>query len=393
MNVFSPSARIRQVNQPPISVVMDKVRELRESGVEMISMAQATPWYGPPESSVKHFQKLLLGEKCDSRIHSYSPDPGFISTRKAVTDDFQARRGISLDPACEIHITCGASQAFFSALTTVTDTGDRVIVLEPYYFDHVFAIRFSDLSLVSMPMKIENNRWILPRKALENEIPLAKALVLVNPGNPTGAVLSEKELLWLSNYTRENNCFLLIDETYERFNYSGSTWHPRQEKKKPRHILTFGSFSKSLGMPGWRIGYLFGEAELLSEALKVQDSVVICPPAPSQLLLESAIKEKGWIKARSEDVRRRKILCKEAMERTIGLEWMETGGGFFTLARINSGRPSMDVVMELIDKYSLATIPGSAFGPSGEYHIRISFGCLSDEDLPKAMEILSSVEI
>jgi aminotransferase len=369
---------------------MDMVRQMRAEGRQVNSMAQAAPWYGPPEEALE----LLAARLGDLSTHCYGPDPGFLSTRIAVAEDLRDRRSIELDHGSELHITCGASQAFLSALIAVTDAGDPALVIDPWYFDHVFAIRFCNLELRVASMEAAHEGWRFPRAAIEKELEEdLRALVLVNPGNPTGCVLTEEELRWLAEATADAGCFLLIDETYERFNFTGSSWHPWQEPGRAPNCLTFGSFSKSLGIPGWRIGYLFGDAALLEQALKVQDSAVICPPTPSQLLVESSLRQRDWIEAKSAAVRRRLDLCREAMSTASGLEWREPGGGFFTLASLPEGMDDTAAAMRLLEEHSVATIPGSAFGPGGAGHLRVSFGCLSDEEIGPAMGALSEVRL
>lgn len=376
-----------KVHMPPIHPIMNRVREMRERKETIFSMAQAVPWYGPPVQAVTEFRKRM-----DSPgFNFYSPDPGLPSTRAALAEHIRIRRGISLDPDTQLHLTCGASQAFLSALLSVADPGDRAVVLEPYYFDHVFALKFSDLKTDSIPM-IEGTGWEIPWAELERSIPSASVMVLVNPGNPTGAALSEQEIRRIVKLTGENDCALIIDETYERFNFTGSSFHPWQEEKAD-HVLTLGSFSKSYSLSGWRLGYLFGAGHVLEEALKVQDSVVICPPTPSQFLLEECLKVHGWVEQRSEEVRHRLNLCRKAMESSAGLEWREAGGGFFTLAEIPEEMNSYKLAEYLIDEYSIATIPGDAFGSAGKGHLRFSFGCLSDEELEPAMKALASVDL
>lgn len=372
---------------PPIHSIMNKVRKMRGSGQEIFSMAQAVPWYGPPQKAVE-----AMKQEMGSRgFHFYSPDPGLMSTRVALSREISNRRGINLDPAKELHLTCGASQAFVSALMAVTDPGDRAIVLEPYYFDHVFAIQFSNLELDSIPM-VEHSEWGVPWKKLKERIPGARVMVLVNPGNPTGASLTEEEIRGIVKLTGENGCTLIIDETYERFNFTGSRHHPWMETNQ-EHVLTLGSFSKSFSLSGWRLGYLFGAGHILEQALKVQDSVVICPSTPGQILLEQCLNLDGWVENRSAEVEHRLHLCKNAMKQSKGLEWREAGGGFFTLAKTPDGMDTYALADHLIDKYAIATIPGDAFGDTGKHHLRFSFGCLADEELIPAMSSLASVDI
>lgn len=389
MNRLEPSVRMTSIEMPPIAAIMGRIAEMREAGRVVYSLAQAVPWYSPPRVSLDS----LRGMMSDPAMHRYSPDPGYPSTRRAVAGEFLRRRGIDLDPMRQLHLTCGASQAFLSALLAATSVGDRVAVIEPYYFDHVFAIEFSGLDLVSIPMREENGRWEMPLDEILEALPELAALVLVNPGNPTGTVIPDRMMRQLTEAAGESGTFLLIDETYERFVFTGDGWHPWQEGETS-HVCTFGSFSKSLGMPGWRLGYLFGSERMLEQAIKVQDSVVICPPSPSQFLLESALAEKDWIERHSCEVMRRRNLCREALTRGRGnLQWREAGGAFFTLAAYPGGMPSTEAAMHVLERYGIGTIPGSAFGPSGEGHLRVSFGCLCDEDVKPVMELLGRVTV
>jgi aspartate/methionine/tyrosine aminotransferase len=386
MNSFSPSERMRAINMPPISEIMGRIAELKSSGRRIYSMAQAAPWYSPPSNALDAFTTELQ----KPFVHRYGPDPGFPWARKSVTDDFRKRREIDLDPDCEIHLTCGASQAFLSALLTASMPGDSVAVIEPYYFDHVFAIKFSDLGLRSIPLIEDNGGWAIPLDELNRVLKEVSALVIVNPGNPTGKVIPDTVMKQITDMTADTGTFLIIDETYERFVFTGDSWHPWQDAHR-RHVLTLGSFSKSLGMPGWRLGYLFGSADLLEQAIKVQDSVVICPPSPSQFLLEKALLEVDWITDMSNGVEYRLGLCRKALGGSSALEWRDAGGAFFTLAAFQSSMSSKEASLYLLDEYGLGTIPGSAFGKAGENHLRISFGCISDEDIVPAMKLLEEV--
>ncbi len=384
MGPFTASRRVSGIVPPPIAAVMDRVREMKASGRRVVSMAQAAPWYGPPETALAALAAGIAGPG----ISAYTPDEGQLSTRRAVTEDFRRRRGIDLDPSGEIHLTCGASQAFLGALLTVTDPGDRVLLVEPWYFDHEFAVRFGGLVPVSARMRAAAGRWVFPADEVESLLGSVRAVVIVNPGNPTGMVLTDGELQALTEACAAAGTFLLLDETYERFNFTTHRAHPWSSGRRPAHVLTFGSFSKSLGMPGWRLGYLFGEAGLLKQALKVQDSAVICPPAPAQALLELALPVEGWIEARAAEVLAARNSCRSVLLRGRSLGWTESDGAFFTMSPLPPGRNSVEESLRILDGYGLATIPGSAFGPAGEGCLRISFGCLAPDNLGEAMDLL-----
>lgn len=375
------------MGEPPVASVMKRFRDLRAAGRDVISMAQATPWFGPPPAALAALEERLG----DPEVHRYGPDEGLESSRIALAGDLLSRRGIEVDPETELHLTCGASQAFLGALAATADPGDRVVLVEPWYFDHEYAARLLSLEVMTVRARENADGWRLPLDEVLRKVADASALVLVSPGNPTGAVIPGREIEEISNACDRWGCRLLLDETYERFDFTGSGGHPWAGGKPP-HVLTFGSFSKSLGMSGWRLGYLFGDREILAQCLKVQDASVICPPTAPQVMMEAAIGDAGWADAAARGVRARMEACMASVAEARGLEWRRTDGGFFTLAA-TPGMSSGEACDALLDRYGIATIPGSVFGPAGECHVRLSFGCLSDSDLEKVCERLASVDL
>lgn len=381
------SARVSSIGEPPVASVMKRFRELRASGRDVISMAQATPWFGPPPAALAALEERLA----DPELHRYGPDEGLESSRAALAGDLLLRRGIELDPCSELHLTCGASQAFLGALAAVADPGDKVVLVEPWYFDHEYAARLLSLDVTSVRARETTDGWQVPLDEVLMKAADAAAIVLVTPGNPTGSVIPECEIEDISNACDRWGCRLLIDETYERFDFTGSGGHPWAHGK-PSHVLTFGSFSKSLGISGWRLGYLFGDREIMAECLKVQDASVICPPTAPQMMMEAVVGDAVWACEALAGIRARMEACRGAAVEARGLEWREVDGGFFTLAA-TPGMSSVEACDILLEQYGIAAVPGSAFGPAGEGHVRLSFGCLSDIDLEKACERLASVDL
>ena len=385
MNSPPVSRRVLDTPSPAIAEVMGLAGQMTALGRRVFSMAQATPWYGPPEGALE----ALSARLAEPRTSMYSPDEGFLSTREAVARDMASRRGIRLDPGTEIHLTVGASQAFLSALLAVTDPGDRVLLVEPWYFDHEYAVRFAGLVRDGAAMTAGPGGWEFPMEDILGRIPGSRCLVLVDPGNPTGALLSGGELDALVEACARSGTFLLLDETYERFRFAPGSSHPWSAGARPGHVITFGSFSKTFGMPGWRLGYLFGDSGILGHALKVQDSAVICPPAPSQIMLERALESGGWVEERLAGLKSRLDACRSAVRASDALGWVEPGGGFFAMVRLPPGVASRDAARILLLEHGIAAVPGSAFGPAGEGFLRLSFGCLPDADIEPAMAALS----
>jgi aminotransferase len=382
MTRIQPSQRVRKIVRPPIAEVAEAAHRRERHGHRVIRLSQAVPWYGPPPWAIEAVKKRLH----EPVMHRYSPDTGLDDVKSLAAERWFDRRGISLDPVGELHLTCGASQAFVGALTVAADPGQRVILTDPYYFDHLFAVHFLGLEPVFVPMIETDEGFSLDLDRVHDAIHQgAAALVIVDPANPTGSALQSEELYHLATRCADNDCLLIIDETYERLVFDGHRRdHPwRIPELRPR-VLTVGSFSKSLGMAGWRLGYLFGARILMDEAYKVHDSVAICSPLPAQALLKE-------ITDNLAELHHRRQRCFELLRAGTGcLAWRPVAGGIFSLLAYDAGESSLEMAHRVLEETDVVLVAGSAFGPAGEGHLRLSFGSSTLDDLNTALERLAT---
>jgi aspartate/methionine/tyrosine aminotransferase len=361
------------------------------AGGRVIRLSQAVPWYGPPQWAL---DALAVH---DPVVHRYSADPGLADVRELVCRRWFADRGFTVDSEGEIHLTCGASQAFLSALTVVADPGRRIVLTDPYYFDHLFAVQFLALEPRFVAMREDDTGFSLDVDGILREIKSGcAAVVIVDPANPTGSVMTEEELRLIATECAASGCALIIDETYEKFTFmSPRSWHPLQESSTRGVTLLIGSFSKSIGMAGWRLGYLVGPQPLLQQALKVHDSVAICAPVIAQALLSEALAGPidEWLGERYKEVLARKVMAETALSSSRFLNWRHIGGGIFSLLAYDGTASSLDVAAAVLQKAGVAVVPGSAFGHAGEGHLRMSFGSSGIGELQEALERLGRFEL
>jgi len=369
---------------------------MRAEGIEVISLAQGVSSFTPPLSALKTVTQSFYNNK----THLYSHDAGLLSTREALSKYLQFKN-LNVDPEREILLTAGASQAFFSALMTVGRRGAKVILPSPYYFDHQFAVLATGMIPVEVPMKIKDNKWTfdieMMKKALDDGCEIVS---LVSPNNPTGAVIAPSELEELLEAVVKNDGVIISDETYDRFVYSPSEFvSPAALPDGQEHVIVIGSFSKSLALAGWRIGYLTAPSYVIDEALKLQDTLVICAPVVSQIALEAALNSDGEdliLKSLKEFEKRKDVLC-NILSLVKGLDWYEPEGSFFAFLKINptslgGNKPFDDnnFVYDLLEKTGVAVMAGSACGIGGKGHIRISFGNVEIPQLTLAAQRIAS---
>jgi aspartate/methionine/tyrosine aminotransferase len=350
----SQSGRTQRIQEAPIvKLIADS-----KSPSDLVDLGQGVPFYGPPEEAILAATEVLHKESGSK----YSPDSGFSSLREAITRKLASENGVKADPYRNIIVTTGANQAFVNAILCVTQPGDHVLVLSPYYFNHVMAIQLAGCKPVIVDT--DRNYQLLLERIGEKITKRVKAVVLVSPNNPTGAVYPRNMVKEIGTLCAENDLYLITDETYEHFVYDHTEFVGALALDKAiDHTISLFSFSKSYGMPGYRIGYAVFPAGIHSEMLKVQDTLTICAPSPLQAAAEAAIKlgaayPKQFI-PRIEKVRRVFI---DRLTRLDFVEMPVTNGSYYFLLRLRTRKSDWGIAKSLIEEHGVITIPGAVFG-------------------------------
>jgi aspartate/methionine/tyrosine aminotransferase len=325
---------------------------------DVVDLGQGVPFYGPPKEAMLAAAKVLQEESG----FKYSPDPGFPELRETIARKLAIENGVRVDSGSNIMVTAGANQAFVNAILSITRLGDHVLVLSPYYFNHVMALQLVGCK----PVVIDTDKNYLPivERIGKKISKRARAMVLVSPSNPTGAVYSKDTISAIGELCAKNGLYLITDETYEHFVYDDAEFVSALSlDKEIEHTISLFSFSKSYGMSGYRIGYAVFPANLYGEMLKVQDTLTICAPSALQVAAEAAMRlgaayPKQFI-PRIERVR------KIFVDRLTGLDLVEmpvTKGSYYFLLRLKTKKRDWDIAKELIEEYGVITIPGGVFG-------------------------------
>ena len=337
---------------------------------DVISLGVGEPDFDTPREIIEAGVESLR----EGRTH-YSSNYGTIELRRALAAHLQRLYGVCYDPAKEILITVGASEAVDLALRATCDPGDEIILHEPSYVAYVPAIVFAGGTVVPVATRFEDD-FALDPKAVEAAItPKTKALFLGYPANPTGAVLTDEVQDELARIAREHDLLVYSDEIYDRLAY-GSYRH-RAFSSLPgmrERTILMGGFSKAYAMTGWRVGWLCAPADILEGMLKVHQYGIMSASTVSQDAALAAIEggEPAVEEMRAEYDRRRRLLV-DGLNR-IGLETFEPRGAFYAFPKITSSGLDSDTFTErLLREEQVAVVPGNAFGPSGEGHVRMCY--------------------
>jgi aminotransferase len=371
------SERVRSV--PPSGI--RRFFEIAATMTDVISLGVGEPDFDTPRSIVEAGVESLR----EGRTH-YTSNYGTMELRRALAGHLERRYDVAYDPAHELLITVGASEAVDLALRATCDPGDEVILHEPSYVAYVPAIVFAGGQVVPVPTRFEDD-FALDPAAVEAAItPRTKALFLGYPCNPTGAVLPPHVQEELARIAVRHDLLVYSDEIYDRLAYG--TYHHRLFSSLPGmrdRTVVMGGFSKAYAMTGWRIGWLAAPAAIIEGILKVHQYTIMSAPTVAQdaALVALTDGERDVERMLGEYDRRRRMLVDGL--NGIGLETFEPRGAFYAFPRITStGLDSETFAQRLLEEERVAVIPGSAFGPSGEGHVRACYAT-SYEQLQEAL--------
>jgi aspartate/methionine/tyrosine aminotransferase len=376
-------SRVLDIELPPFDPLNVRAAKLRAQGHRVISLGQALPFFPPPPSALRAAEAALQAHD----VHFYSTDPGRPQLRRLLAERL-ADDGISCG-FDDLVITAGANHAFATAITTLVNAGDEVVLPAPYFTNHQMQVQASGAIAVEAPLADQRTYCLTWSDIAPAVTPRTRAVVLCNPSNPTGAPVAAAHGERIVEELAERGIVVISDETYMHFVYDADHWSAAASSDWRRNVVVIGTFSKSLAMMGWRVGFMLADRAICEQATKIQDAMIICAPTISQMVAEGALRE-DWTYARRfhrEFVRRRQLVA-ERIASIPRLTWTPTGGGFFAFTRVEGCTDSTRLANRLLDEAHLVTIPGAAFGHSGEGCLRLSFGSASGDDLIEGLNRL-----
>ena len=305
----------------------------------------------------------------------YPSNAGLKELRAEIARYLDRRMGLKYDPAKEVLVTVGGSEAIDMCIRALVQSGDEVIIPEPCF------VCYEPITTLSggVPVHVacrQEDEFRLRADALKAAItPKTKLLIMPFPNNPTGAVMEREDLEAIAEVLRGTNIMVLSDEIYAELNY-GLQNHvsiAALPGMAERTVVVNG-FSKTYAMTGWRLGYACGPAPIIKIMTKIHQSAIMSAPTTSQYAAITALKDcDGEIeRMRNEYNMRRRLVVKSFND--MGLSCFEPRGAFYAFPCIkSSGMSSEEFCTKLLEQKHVAIIPGNAFGASGEGYARVSY--------------------
>jgi aspartate/methionine/tyrosine aminotransferase len=379
MPSFRLSPRADATATPPIPAARAWAARYDGAAGPMLDLTQAVPGYPPHPEMLDR-----LGTSAAARASAgYGPIDGEVPLREALAEELTATYGAPIR-ASDVAITAGCNLAFTMAMTVLAGSGDAVLLPVPWYFNHRMTLELLGIQALPFATRPEDGFIPDPDRLAAAITPQVRAVVLVTPNNPTGAIYPPATIARIAAICRERGVWLVLDETYRDFLpdpgaaphglFSQPDWQDA--------VVQLYSFSKSYCIPGHRVGAVIGGRAFRQGLLKVLDSFQICPSRPAQSALAWAIPSlRAWRAGNRAIMKGRATAFSAAMAALP--EWrVDAMGTYFAYLRLPTGAPdALAMAEQLAADRGLLALPGPFFGPGQDRHLRLAFANAEDTAL------------
>lgn len=318
----------------------------------------------------------------------YTSNAGLKELRVEIDNYLKRTQNISYNPATEIIVTVGGSEAIDIGLRAMVNAGDEVIIPQPSYVSYEPCAILAGAKPVIIDLKAENEFRLTAEELINAITDKTKILILPFPNNPTGAIMERKDLEKIAKVCIENDIYVISDEIYGELSYKEKHISIASIAGMKERTILINGFSKAYAMTGWRLGYACGPKEIIEQMVKIHQYAIMCAPTTSQYSAVEALKKgDDDVKLMRESYNQRRRFLMNAFKE-MGLECFEPYGAFYVFPSIKEfGMTSEEFAMKFLEEEHVAVVPGTAFGDSGEGFLRISYA-YSIENLKRAMERL-----
>lgn len=384
-------------NQYP-NIVKNDVSQIEMSAIKKMAMLSADienalclTWGLPSFKTPEHIRQAVKRQlDQDPDIGKYSLPDGLEELRLLASHRHQQQTGLAVDADSNILITAGNMQGMNILFHSLVDCGDEIIVTDPCFVSHIQQIRLCGGRPVFWSLD-EDKDWQPDVSLLESLItPRTKAIVVVSPSNPTGTIFSKQDLIQIAELARAHGLLVILDDPYSAFLYENKSqyFNLASLSEYADHVAYLFSFSKCYAMSGWRLAYMVLPDWLKKQLLKVHDANIICAPRISQVAGIAALSETPTHLETFEHIlaQRRELICQRLDRLPHVFDYVRPRGAYYVFPRIVTEHTNAyDFACELLKQIQVTVTPGSAFGPSGEHHVRMAF-CVDDEIIEQAFD-------
>lgn len=366
-----------------------KAKEMIKEGIDLVNLTVGEPDFETPQYIKEGAIKAINEGKT-----RYTAASGIPELKSEICKKFKDFNGLEYSNE-NIIVSTGAKQTIVTALMSILNSGDEVIIPSPYWLSYPEMVKIGDGTPVIVDTNKDNDFKITVELLDQNKTKNTKCLIINNPSNPLGIVYTEDELRKIAEWAVDNNVLVLSDEIYEDLVYEGRHISIAKFNEDIKNLtITVSGFSKSYAMTGWRLGYCAANADIIEAMSSFQSHMTSNPSSISQYAGLTALKDDDGSKAEMiKHFIRRRNLIKELIEKTPLLSVVDPKGAFYAFIDIShiKGRhykskpieTSFDAANILLSDYEVALLPGFVFG--NDDYIRVSYAT-SDEIIEKGFK-------
>lgn len=320
----------------------------------------------------------------------YSENAGIMPLRMTISNYLYNEIGVEYDPISEITVTTGAMCGIYQVLKVMLNPGDEVIVIEPYWTNYIQQIIMCNGVPISIPADTINGLQPDIKKIRSSVTNRTKAIIINSPCNPTGIVFSNEIIKSIAEIAKEKDIFIISDEVYKHIIFDNLQYKSIASfEDMKKRTLVVDSFSKTYAMTGWRVGYVAGPQQIISNITKLQENITACVSMPSQYAAMAALNgTRNHLNMMISCYKERRDYISKRLESMPGVSYKKSSGTFYAFISIKgTGLSSEEFSIRLLEEKQVVVVPGTAFGNSGEGYIRISFAT-SMENIQKGMDLM-----
>jgi aspartate aminotransferase len=366
------SERIGRIEISATMAVTAEAAKLRAQGAKLVDFGAGEPHFATPQ----HIKDAAI-EAIQKNFTKYTMVSGIPELRQAIVERHAADFGSSYTPEEAIFST-GGKLAIFNAIQVLVDHGDEVIVPVPYWVSYKDIVQYAGAKCVFVEAP-ETENFIITAEAIERAItPKTKAIILNSPSNPSGAVVSPKDLERIVHLAHERGIWLLLDECYVYLQYTGALASGGSFTDAKEHVVVLGSLSKTYAMTGWRAGYALGPKPVIAAMSKLQSQSTSSTAAFVQKAAIAALRgSQDCVLEMRADYLKLRDEALAGLEKIPGVTCAKPEGAFYVYPNVKAylGKAGVGTAMELskrlLHEAHVVTVPGEAFGTSE--HIRLSY--------------------
>ncbi len=382
------SQRLQRVPASPTTMMMQKGRELKAAGHDVINLAGGEPDFATPPHIVEAAFRAIQAEDTH-----YPPAFGTPELLEAIVAKLQRENNVHHITPSQILVTPGGKWAIFAGLAAVLNPGDEVMLLDPSWVSYGPMVELNGGVPVRVPLPSAENFTVSEELLRRYITPRTKLIMVNSPNNPTGRVLSRPEIDALVKVAVDHDLYVLSDEIYEHILYDGAVHHSlAAEPGMAERTLIVNGFSKAYAMTGWRLGWLAGPQPVMRLARTLQTQSVTSAASFTMAAGVAALNgPQDCVREMTAAYAARRRFMLDALAEIPGIECPPIEGAFYIFPKFtHTQKNSLEIATLLLEKAFIATTPGIAFGPAGEGHVRFSIATRM-EDLERTVERLARV--